>query len=600
MNIIQLLIDAGLITDEQADILRTVLVEDLTGIGDESLQEAADILHAVADLVLDDADNATDDHIAVLEGAADELTRIGAEQEHREEIKAERRERLAALGETLRGSDEPEPDPETVEPIEAAADDDDDEGGDHVDPVDATDDDPEGAEPEREPEPVTAAAPPRVGRVAARRPTRFMPQARPEPTLSDVISEWNLVASANNATQPHGRRIETEADLADAFVEAWRSAQGFQGPTSTVRLFSMGGGEARLRDIYPEDRILGIDPMVNSHRIGQAQAARSALVASGGNPAPEENRYDIPVVGIEARPVRDSFLTRFGATRGGINVIAPPRLADLDDATSVHTNANDVSGASKSVATVTAGAETQQLVAAIVKRIRYGEFQERYLPELIAAWVRLAAVSHARLAEQTLVTSIASSGRAVSAGEDILSATRDILAQLDRLVWAVRSRERLGPNFAFDVLLPDWCYGLIRSDLSRQVPGGGTVNDETLAVTDAAIDRFFATRSINPVWSPDMQVFTEQGVGAIQGWPDTVVGHVAPSGGHLFLDGGSLNLGIVRDSTLNDTNDVEMFAETFEEHIYHHQVPAYQITMDVDPSGTTSAAAAFNPAVTGS
>jgi hypothetical protein len=32
----------------------------------------------------------------------------------------------------------------------------------------------------------------------------------------------------------------------------------------------------------------------------------------------------------------------------------------------------------------------------------------------------------------------------------------------------------------------------------------------------------------------------------------------------LFLDGGTLDLGLVRDSTLNSTNDYKIFLETFE------------------------------------
>ncbi len=35
-------------------------------------------------------------------------------------------------------------------------------------------------------------------------------------------------------------------------------------------------------------------------------------------------------------------------------------------------------------------------------------------------------------------------------------------------------------------------------------------------------------------------------------------------GAFVFLDGGMLDLGVVRDSTLNATNDFETFAETFE------------------------------------
>jgi hypothetical protein len=38
----------------------------------------------------------------------------------------------------------------------------------------------------------------------------------------------------------------------------------------------------------------------------------------------------------------------------------------------------------------------------------------------------------------------------------------------------------------------------------------------------------------------------------------------AAQGTFLYLDGGTLDLGLIRDSTLNATNNFEIFAETFE------------------------------------
>ena len=55
----------------------------------------------------------------------------------------------------------------------------------------------------------------------------------------------------------------------------------------------------------------------------------------------------------------------------------------------------------------------------------------------------------------------------------------------------------------------------------------------------------------------------------------------------MFLDGGELNLGMVRDSTLNRTNDFQMFSETFEKAVLRgHESVA--ITMALCPSGATA------------
>jgi hypothetical protein len=52
--------------------------------------------------------------------------------------------------------------------------------------------------------------------------------------------------------------------------------------------------------------------------------------------------------------------------------------------------------------------------------------------------------------------------------------------------------------------------------------------------------------------------------GAIEQFPTTVVWYLFPEGFFQFLDAGRLDLGVVRDSTLDATNDYETFVETFE------------------------------------
>jgi hypothetical protein len=60
-----------------------------------------------------------------------------------------------------------------------------------------------------------------------------------------------------------------------------------------------------------------------------------------------------------------------------------------------------------------------------------------------------------------------------------------------------------------------------------------------------------------------------------------------------------LDLGIVRDSTLNSTNDVQVFAETFEG-AHFHGPESWTITFDTCPDGSTSAAVDIDPCTSGS
>ena len=62
------------------------------------------------------------------------------------------------------------------------------------------------------------------------------------------------------------------------------------------------------------------------------------------------------------------------------------------------------------------------------------------------------------------------------------------------------------------------------------------------------------------------QLFGQQsGSGAgLLPFPSTVTWFLYPEGAYIYLDGGTLELGIVRDSVLNKTNDFQIFGETFE------------------------------------
>ncbi len=199
-------------------------------------------------------------------------------------------------------------------------------------------------------------------------------------------------------------------------------------------------------------------------------------------------------------------------------------------------------------------------------------------------------------AEQNLISTISSGSTAVALGQ-LYGATRDILAELDRVVAAYRSRHRMDPEAPLRLLLPAWVLDLIEADLAREEPGAST---ERLAIADAYITNFFTARAVNVTWMWDAQVFGPQGVGPALGWPSTVTGFLFHEGAWLFLDGGTLDLGLVRDSVLNSTNDLQLFGETFEAAAMIG-VESLALTWDVCPNGVTSAGDnTIDPCSTGS
>jgi hypothetical protein len=85
------------------------------------------------------------------------------------------------------------------------------------------------------------------------------------------------------------------------------------------------------------------------------------------------------------------------------------------------------------------------------------------------------------------------------------------------------------------------------------------------------------------------QQFNPQDLGPVNAWPSRVVSYLFPAGAFQFLDGGKLDLGIVRDSTLNAANDFMTFPETFEAVMFRGG-EALRINQAVTPTGISRAA----------
>jgi hypothetical protein len=72
---------------------------------------------------------------------------------------------------------------------------------------------------------------------------------------------------------------------------------------------------------------------------------------------------------------------------------------------------------------------------------------------------------------------------------------------------------------------------------------------------------------------------------AIPGFPDQIDSLLFPTGSWLFLDGGALDLGLVRDSGLNARNRYRQFSETFEG-VAYRGIESLRLVMSVQPTGS--------------
>jgi hypothetical protein len=121
------------------------------------------------------------------------------------------------------------------------------------------------------------------------------------------------------------------------------------------------------------------------------------------------------------------------------------------------------------------------------------------------------------------------------------------------------------------------------ADLALSMPGDSLLN------AYGEIDGYIASRNVNLTASLDQNVSGAQsGSAALNEFADSFTWYLFSEGSFLFLDGGTLDLGIIRDSSLVGTNDYKMFVETFEG-IAFIGIEALKITSTISVNGVAAA-----------
>ena len=426
-----------------------------------------------------------------------------------------------------------------------------------------------------------------------------------EETTETMEAPVTAAANAENLEieVPADRRMETKESIAPVAITAGADIPGYTAGSSldsmdavaeamakrlhALRRVNGGDGEqhivASLTTSFPEERILTSDAEENAAKIS-AVASPEAIVAAGGHVAPFEARYDIFAMGSSARPVRDS-LPRFQADRGGIRFVTPPALADHADAVGIWTAANDAaetpSPSAKQSLTVTAAAENTVATDAVTLQMQFGNLATRAYPELISRHNELGLIQHAREAEAQILTRIGAESTAVTS-TSLIGMGRDVLVQIGRAAAGYRSRHRLEANAPLRVIMPAWVKDAMAADLALAMPGDNTLD------AYGEIDGYLASRGVNITYTLDGDVFGAQSGGAMLEFGDTFVWYIFAEGTFLFLDGGTLDLGIIRDSSLVGTNDYKMFIETFEG-VAKVGIESLKVTSTVQVNGAAAA-----------
>lgn len=492
-------------------------------------------------------------------------------------------------------------------------------------------------EPANTPEPEPAAQQPVTDPPAADKPDEG--DAEPDDEPDDTGEDKAVTAAAkrrlgsNNQGAPNGGRrtlprlgFRTTAavGLQDTQVGAQMTLETLLSEFSTkidqVQGLSMQSGArperytvATRRADYPEERWLSrtdsafatmqkIEAAIAEAQKLSASDNAQALVAAGLC-APFDNLYDIEVIGDTARPVRDA-LVRFGVDRGGIQYRPAIEGVGQTGGIGTWTEANDQASplVPKTCLEVACPSLTDAQVDALYRCLTFSNMSTKFDPEFMAAVIRANLVAFDRFAENKILTTITNASKKVYTVQ-LLGAARDTLANLDRMIAYYRNVHRLRNEVPLRLIGPLWFLNMLRADITNQMVGDGL---QSLALTDAEITRWFTARNVNITWhldgidpaditepTPDVvvpaQFYTTLATGSqVPNFPDGVSTLLFREGDWLFLDGGTLDMGTVRDSTLNGLNRFQTFAEGFEG-VAFRGIESFELVFQVNPTGASAA-----------
>ncbi|WP_327592450.1 major capsid protein [Streptomyces chartreusis] len=329
-----------------------------------------------------------------------------------------------------------------------------------------------------------------------------------------------------------------------------------------------------------------------------------ALVAAGGWCAPSEIRYDFFNIAGSSGLID---LPTFGVTRGGIQFPVSPSLADAIDGAFapfaetfdgssnpwLWTEADDIAAATgsptKPCVRVPCPDFDEERLEAYGICLTAGNLADAAYPEATANMIRLLMAAHdhatnARLL--ALMVARSTSAITISGGAATDAAAPRIFNAAGLAATDYRERYGMALEDVLEIVFPAWVREVIRADLAWKA------GVELQAVSNGEIDRFFIERNVRPQWVDDWQVRGASQFGnatAMTAWPTTVDFLLYAAGTFVHGNGMSLDLGVVRDSVLNETND-HTAAWTEETHLIArvgHASRRYTVGFNVN--GSTSA-----------
>lgn len=522
--------------------------EDLSGISRDELTVLESDLLNTFDAIRSD-ESLTRDNIAELRTITAGIDRIRNEIRDRDQEKL----RLAAEVEALATQIHPDgpPDEDT--------DDESDEAGQTTsDEVEASTEETTQATAEtevaEEPELVAAAAattaPIKIKKRSLNVPLSEVQKRAPDPGVP-AQENATVVVAPDVPNYSAGRYLSNLETLGDAVHRR-------------AKTLSLPSGRATVATIKREFKYT-LDREANPNLIWDIMkraADPQNLVAAGGWCAPSEVIYDFFNIAAEDGIID---LPTVGVQRGGIRFPVSPSIADIfgnPDSVWLWTETDDIAAAqpdppnpTKPCVRIPCPDFEEERLDCHGICVTAGNLMDSAFPELIQNHLQLTMAAHRHVINQRIIAEVvAASDDVAVTGDGMVSGCSiaiDLLEMIDLQATDYREKYRMLNNSILELVLPRWARGAIRSDMAKRN------GQNEMSVTEGQMATWFNDRNVRVQYVSDWQL----GGGSIgsptaaTGWPGTLEFLIYAAGTFVVGSGMDLDLGVVRDSALNETND---------------------------------------------
>lgn len=517
------------------------LPEDLSALSDDELSALEEAAVEAFDEIADEESDVSAESVAQAAQLADDIDAIRAEAARRQEMALQHKNASAELRARIHGGGDAPTADAGEESFAVAEDDEEDEAA------------------------VTAAShysPARTrprNTIAKRKLNVSLSgiQARaPEVNVARTDRESVLVATADIPGLAQGAKLDNMASLVAAMQARVKTvgvtARGDDAPVYSVATMNRDFRYVVDREMTPE----------KVSEVLTAATNVDSLVAAGGWCAPSEISYDLFNIVCE-----DGLLDlpTIGINRGGIRFPISPDFSSLSGNAAMW-NWNETQDIAAVTGTAQSGTKTcgrvpcptftEQRLECFGICLTVGNLMDDAYPEVIQNHMKLLMAFNAHRINLLKINKLVAASVGVSGftgmGDTTESTINNVLGALELQATDYRVKFSMCNDAPLEVILPQWILSMMRSDIRRRT------GVELLSVQDSYILNLFDALNLRIQFVADWQVRTSGFPGFSGGaltWPTQVQALMYAPGTFVLGNGLQLNLGVIRDSVLNATND---------------------------------------------